>query len=90
MILFIYVFFLTKKKIRLWRIGSGECDKVLVGHQFQVLALEIVGSASWNRKRLASASADRTIRIWDWSAGKCLMTLTGHTDWVNCAISSFI
>jgi WD40 repeat protein len=32
---------------------------------------------------LASASGDRTIKIWDIETGSCLKTLTGHTDWVR-------
>ncbi|OTA22160.1 hypothetical protein BTJ68_14348 [Hortaea werneckii EXF-2000] len=32
---------------------------------------------------LASASRDRTIRIWDVTTGYCLRTLRGHGDWVR-------
>ncbi|MBD2361325.1 ribosome assembly protein 4 [Anabaena minutissima FACHB-250] len=34
-------------------------------------------------KQLASASADKTIKIWDISTGKTLQTLSGHSNWVN-------
>jgi WD40 repeat protein len=30
--------------------------------------------------RLATASDDRTVRLWDASSGESLLTLTGHTD----------
>ena len=33
--------------------------------------------------RLASASSDKTVRVWDASSGVCLRVLEGHTDWVN-------
>jgi WD40 repeat protein len=32
---------------------------------------------------LASASRDKTIKIWDPASGTCLATLTGHIDYVN-------
>ena len=35
---------------------------------------------------LASASADRTVRIWDVAASKCVAVLTGHTDAVFSAV----
>ena len=31
---------------------------------------------------LATASADKTARLWDPDTGEQLRTLTGHTDWV--------
>jgi archaellum biogenesis ATPase FlaH len=35
---------------------------------------------SHDSARLASASSDRTIKIWDASSGECLKTLKGHSD----------
>ncbi|MFN3927707.1 MAG: SpoIIE family protein phosphatase [Pseudanabaenaceae cyanobacterium] len=34
-------------------------------------------------KLIASASSDRTIRVWS-ASGEHLQTLTGHTNWVTC------
>lgn len=34
---------------------------------------------SMNGKRLASGSADETVRLWDIATGQHLHTLTGHT-----------
>jgi WD40 repeat protein len=33
--------------------------------------------------RLASASFDNTVRVWDASSGVCLRVLEGHTNWVR-------
>ena len=33
-------------------------------------------------RTLASASADKALKIWDTNTGQCLDTLQGHTDWV--------
>nr|WP_199307474.1 MULTISPECIES: hypothetical protein [unclassified Coleofasciculus] len=33
-------------------------------------------------KILASASCDRTVRLWDVSSGECLQTLQGSPNWV--------
>src|SRR2546423_3421893 len=35
---------------------------------------------SHDSARLASASADKTVKIWDASSGECLQTLEGHSD----------
>jgi RNA polymerase sigma factor (sigma-70 family) len=39
-------------------------------------------------KRLASASADQTVKVWDSRSGQELLTLKGHTDGVHCVCFS--
>lgn len=34
---------------------------------------------------LVSGSADFSVKVWSLSAGSCLNTLTGHTEWVTKA-----
>jgi WD40 repeat protein len=38
---------------------------------------------SADSQRLASGSADETVKIWDATTGACIQTLEGHNDWVN-------
>ncbi|WP_345654962.1 WD40 domain-containing protein [Streptomyces siamensis] len=38
--------------------------------------------------RLAAASSDETVRIWDLASGETLHTLTGHNTWVNAVAFS--
>ena len=74
--------------IKLWDVESGECLHTLQEHSDWMYALafsppQSPGAVtdlpeSW----LASASGDRTIKLWDVDTGKCFQTLTGHAGWV--------
>ena len=78
--------------------AHGKRDKVceLRGHDHVVEALSFLCSSSLpgaaargskgagSRDRLASASRDRTVRLWSVSAGgSCLATFGGHENWVR-------
>jgi ribosome assembly protein 4 len=66
--------------VRTWKPDTQIPDKTLVGHSNWVLTL----SFSPDAKKLASASMDKTIRIWDPVTGVCLgKPLTGHKKWVT-------
>ncbi|KAL5371229.1 hypothetical protein DPSP01_014410 [Paraphaeosphaeria sporulosa] len=52
------------------------CLQTLEGHSDWVTSVAF----SHDSTRLASASRDRTVKIWDANSGACLQTLEGHSD----------
>jgi WD40 repeat protein len=64
-------------------IGNGwsACLQTLEGHGGEVSSAAFSHDSTW----LASASYDRTIKIWDASSGACLQTLEGHSGEVSPA-----
>ncbi|MCC5641660.1 hypothetical protein LC607_01530 [Nostoc sp. CHAB 5824] len=52
--------------------------RVLHGHKNRIFSVAF----SANGEFLASASADRTIKLWSPHTGQCLKTLHGHGSWV--------
>jgi WD40 repeat protein len=59
--------------------GLPKSIAVLTGHIGTIISV----SFSPDGKYLATASGDRTARLWDAATGQTTATLTGHTDTVN-------
>ncbi|KAF2815354.1 HET-domain-containing protein [Mytilinidion resinicola] len=57
--------------------GWSACLSTLEGHSNSVKSVAF----SHDSTRLASASDDRTVKIWDASSGACLSTLEGHSNY---------
>jgi WD40 repeat protein len=60
------------------------CLQTLEGHSLPVASVVF----SHDSTRLASASGDGTIKIWDASSGACLQTLEGHRGRVDSVVFS--
>jgi WD40 repeat protein len=74
----------TDKTVRLWNMGTGECQHMLTGHSDWVNCI----AYSPQRNQLASASNDTTVRLWDTETGSCLSTLFGHSEAIFCVVYS--
>ncbi|KAF2115879.1 WD40-repeat-containing domain protein, partial [Lophiotrema nucula] len=59
--------------------------QTLEGHSDSVHSVAF----SHDSTRLASASHDGTVRIWDARSGACLQKLEGHSEWVRSVTFSY-
>ena len=63
---------------------SPALERDLQGHAARVLACAVTPDG----RRVVSASADTTLKVWDLSSGQAVATLQGHSAWVfACAVT---
>jgi WD40 repeat protein len=66
-----------------WKLAEGRAATVtrrLQGHTDEVMSISVSPCATW----MASASVDRTVRVWNLAMGKQIRELKGHTGCVLC------
>jgi WD40 repeat protein len=68
----------AKGDLRLYSVADWKLLAVLGGHE------DVVNSVAWSPdgKRLASASFDKTVRVWDAATFKPVTTFADHSDFV--------
>jgi len=69
--------------VYLQKVETGERIKEFKGHTERVNSVCYSATGTY----LASASDDKTVKIWNVETGKCIATLTGHTEKVNTVIA---
>ncbi len=69
-------------QIDLWDMRTHDRSTRLVGHTDFVHSVAF----SADGRLLASCGTDRTVRVWDVAAAKCVAVLNGHTDEVFSAV----
>lgn len=77
-------------QVRMWNIFTGDCVRTFSGHTNIVSAIAFAPPHPYaldlvnkGEEVLASASDDKTIKLWDTRTGECIRTLWGHGDWVQ-------
>jgi hypothetical protein len=69
----------AKGIVRIWNIEKKEFDAVLSGHSARIINIKF----SWDDKKLASGSWDKTVRLWNTAVWNNLpIVLKDHSDWV--------
>jgi DNA-binding beta-propeller fold protein YncE len=68
----------AKGEVRLFKVADWSLIAALPGHTDVVSCLAFTADG----KQLATASFDKTVRVWDTTTHKLQKTLTGHSDFV--------
>ncbi|OMJ14327.1 Nuclear distribution protein PAC1, partial [Smittium culicis] len=65
--------------VRIWDSQNDYKNiKTLHGHDHSISSVCFLGP-----DKIVSASRDKTIKIWEFSSGYCVKTISGHSEWVR-------
>ena len=67
----------------MWDLESGQLVRTLEGHTDLVNAVAVTPDG----RRAISASADHTLRVWDFESGNYIAAFTGEGPMLRCAIA---
>lgn len=66
--------------LRVWNVETGDCEKVLEGHEKTIRGMAVHGEV------VVSGSYDNDARIWIWRTGECSRVLKGHTSKIYAVV----
>src|SRR5439155_6673502 len=75
-----------RSAVKVWEVATGQELLTLKSHSDEAWFLSVAFAPVGDR--LASAGTDGAVTNWDTTAGAEVLTLTGHTNWVNQAVFS--
>jgi WD40 repeat protein len=65
-------------------VSPWRCVRTLTGHTDSIQAIAISANGRW----IASASRDKTVRLWELDSGRAIAVLSGHTQTVKAVTFS--
>jgi WD40 repeat protein len=74
----------TDCTVRTWSLLTGECRKVLTGHNGPVNCVAVDPN---NKRQIYTAGADYIIKCWDCITGDLIRDLKGHEGTVLCLLA---
>ena len=76
----LFVAFWTGYSIKIWDLAANKVpDLAMIGHEATVTDLALIDGG----RRLVSAGADETIKVWDTATGDEIATLPGHSRTIH-------